>query len=266
MVDVIGTNRIYNATGNSFALPGSSAVMTGSFGLVSQPPSLRSVTLNSAFTGLLLRFDRNTDQGVNALISVDNPPCAQLLSAATMAAVGADAQCMWLTLSELEVLFGAATSLQPGFNVTLLPGWVKSSDLTSSTASWSQLWAVVPAPEAGSVPPVTVVVVGARVLGTCAPLQLDLSASSGLGSRPAAVQWSLVSVEPVATAPAIDGAAKALLAAALEAQSWPNSQSLQVQVDASLLPAGQSATLVDTTIKCGLWCCAQAMCTRCECS
>jgi hypothetical protein len=42
----------------------------GSFGwLVSQPPSLRSAIVKSAFTGLLLRFDRSTDQGANALIS-----------------------------------------------------------------------------------------------------------------------------------------------------------------------------------------------------
>ena len=73
-------------------------------------------------------------------------PCAQLLSAiaATMVAVGADAQYMWLALSELAMLFDASSSLQPGFNVTLLPGCIKSSDLTSFTAP---SWVVVHAPE-----------------------------------------------------------------------------------------------------------------------
>ena len=235
-VDVIGNVRIYNAIGSAFSLPGVGVPMSGSFGLVSQPPTLRSAAFNSAFTGLLLRFDKNTDQGASASISVASPQCAQLLSATTITAVGANAQCLWLTLSELAVFLGSTTTLQPGFNVTLLPGWVKSSDQTSSTASSSQLWAVVPAPDAGSVPPVTVVVVGARVLGTCTPLRLDLSASSGLGSRPATVQWLLASVVPVASVPVISSVISAALVASLQSQSWPNSnsQSLQLLVDAEL--------------------------------
>ena len=212
--------------------------MAGSFGVVSTPPVLSSAVFNSAFTGLLLRFSKDTDQGSSALLSVTAPPCVRLLGRATLAAVGSGALCRWQSLARLQVLFGSSPTLLPGFNVTLLGGWLKSADLTSSASSESMLWSAVPSPSPSSVPPVVISCAGARVLGHCAALQLDLSASSGLGARPATVQWGLISVQPVATAPQFPADGIAALNAVLASQSWPNSNSLQLFIGASLLPAG----------------------------
>ena len=75
------------------------------------------------------------------------------------------------------------------------------------------------------------------VVGACASLQLDLSASSGLGSRRAAVQWQLGQSEAIATAPIIDDSQNAACAC-----------TRIVKADTSLLPAGY------TTIKLQLCC------------
>ena len=113
-VEIVGRLRIFNGSGGAYALPGSFVRMTGSFGAVSTPPKLASAAFNGAFTGLVLRFSKDTDQGSNARFSVTSPLCAQLLSASTLAAVGgADASCVWRSLSELEVVFGAAATVRP---------------------------------------------------------------------------------------------------------------------------------------------------------
>ena len=62
-----------------------------------------------------------------------------------------------------------------------------------------------------------------------------MSASSGFGSRPAAVELGQSDARRH-SAPTDGWHSQTQL----ESQSWPNSQSLQVQADAILLPPGQS--------------------------
>jgi hypothetical protein len=237
-VIIVGEARIYNATGPSFALPGSSAPMTGSFGLTSRPPALSSAAFNGAFTSLVLQFSQDTDQGSNALLSVTAPPCTRLIEPDTLSLLGANPVCQWLTLSRLEVVLGSGAVIAPGLRVALLPNWLKSADLTSAAASSSaQLSTVVSA--VAVAPPVEISAMGARVLGNCAPLQLDLSASSGLGGRPGSVRWRLVGAEPAATAPPLTPRSLEALQSALDAQSAPNSLSLQLVLPASMIPLGK---------------------------
>jgi hypothetical protein len=75
-----------------------------------------------------------------------------------MVAVGADAHYMWLTLSELAMLFDASSSLQPGFNVTLLPGSI-GPDVVDDTVVTTVSGGT--GARDGSMSTVTMVVVGA---------------------------------------------------------------------------------------------------------
>jgi hypothetical protein len=220
---------------------------------------LISAAFNGAFTSLLLQFNKDTDQGSNALISVTAPPCTRLIRPSTLSILGANPACKWLTLSRFEVALGSGASIVPGFTVTLLPNWLKSADLTSAAASSAQLSTVV-SPVAVA-PPVVISAMGARVLGDCAPLQLDLSASSGLGGRPGSVRWRLVGAVPAATAPPLTPRSMQALQSALNAQSTSNSFSLQLLLPASMIPLGKCAAAVAcASCLVGL----QATCTRCK--
>ena len=183
--------------------------------------------LSSVFSSLLFRFSKDTDQGASVPLSLSSLQCSSLLEQSTPAAAGTGALCRWLTLSELEVVLGSDTTVLPGFNAKLLPGRLKSAYGTLQSSSAALLWAVVPAPNWCRLP-VVVMCAGARVLGRCAPLYLDLSSTSGLGSSPARVQWTLAAVEPLSnTVEALSVADQRAIQNMLDSQSWPLSNKKQ---------------------------------------
>ena len=151
------------------------------------PPRMVEARLDYGLTSMQIKFDIATDRG--GLTGIF--PCGDVIDSSSIAAVGSDSACTWITYTALRVVLGTSPSLQPLDPVSIKPGTIMTYRRNSLKASGSQPIQLPPS----YAPPVPIIV-GPSSIGPCDSLTLDASSSPGGGGRPLAFTWGLVIGSP----------------------------------------------------------------------
>ena len=147
-------------------------------------PTLSSAQFTSNGVSITAVFSADTDKG---LFTASYFPCSAIFQFPG----SGSAVCQWMSLSSVNIVLGSDGQVQVGQPLTLLPGKVKASCVT--TADLCKKWnfaasvsVTVTAPSNAMTP--IVIIFSPAIIGACDTYSLDLSNSEGSGGR----TWSNV--------------------------------------------------------------------------
>ena len=169
------------------------------------PPSLTYAIFDSSLASVTVGFDEATDRGgadFLAARAAGEGGCGVLLAANLLSKLGEGPACEWVTDDTLRVFFGRGVSLLP----TVLSPDGDTIQL-SSNAVYNKLgnsYAVsdsvdIYPPDEDEVDPPEAVLSAPSIIGVCADLLLDASASSGGAGRELGLDFSATAVDGMST-------------------------------------------------------------------
>jgi hypothetical protein len=157
-------------------------------------PSLIAAVFDSTMTGVLITFDSDTNTpGRGSIIGAASDNiffCKEVLDVPSVAFLGDNSSCSWLSARTLRITLGQDYTLVSGSQLTCLPRRVYSLDKFSAPMGTAMVYVQGSA----DVPLPAPVVQGAPlvVYGACDDIRLDYSASTGGAGKKMTAQWTIV--------------------------------------------------------------------------
>eukprot|EP00960_Hanusia_phi_P073709 768070-Hanusia_phi.AAC.4 len=149
----------------------------------SEGPKLQAAQFQQSGAAFEVTFDRDTDQGgVKGIVA-----CELLLDAATVATLGVQSSCVWLSPTTLQVTLGARATIRVGGTVTIARETIQT---LSKDSDWSAGETSLQAPS--SMPLPTIVVRTSNFISYCEDMIIDATSSYGGGGRSMTFTWGVL--------------------------------------------------------------------------
>lgn len=153
---------------------------------IEPPPALETVRFNDIGTSIEVTFDKPVGRANFPKFSFQ---CDRIINMLNASSFGNEPKCFWGQEDKLlRIDLGEAATIKPG-DVLVIRGGVIYANEFSEFAMTEQSFTILP--PANPILPVAIVS-GARSLGQCDDLYLDVSASTGGGGRALEIQWTML--------------------------------------------------------------------------